>query len=118
MDCVFLEGLTSQAHVGLLAWEKITTQAISIDCYCYLDSCQQAALEIDLSATVDYAAVRELILALIQKAHYDLLETLGETVTQALFDLSATIKRVVITVKKTTIFPDATAAGVRLDRSR
>lgn len=118
MDRIFLEGLSVNASVGLLDWEKTQRQPISIDCACYIESCREAAINHDVTQSVDYAHMREEILALIEVSHYKLLETLAEAIADCMLEHSKRVLQVSVTIRKTSIFPDASAAGVSIERVR
>jgi len=118
MDHIFLEALSVDASVGLLDWEKTQRQPISIDCACYIDSCREAAVTNDVTQSVDYAAMRDTILALIEASHYELLESLAEVIAERMFDLSELVLQVSVTIRKTAIFPATKGAGVSIVRER
>lgn len=118
MDHIFLEALSVDASVGLLDWEKNQRQPISIDCACYIDSCREAAINNDVTQSVDYAAMRDAIIGLIEASHYELLESLAEAIAERMFELSELVLKVSISIRKTAIFPDVKGAGVSIVRER
>jgi len=116
MDHIFLEALSVDASVGLLDWEKTQRQPISIDCVCYINSCREAAVNNDVTQSVDYAAMRDTILGLIEASHYELLESLAEVIAERMFELSELVLKVSISIRKTAIFPDVKGVGVNIVR--
>ncbi len=71
----------------------------------------------ELSRVVDYEAVANAVRAIVAAGHVRLVETLAERIAEAcLTDRRVALARV--RVEKLDIFPDATSAGVEVERRR
>jgi dihydroneopterin aldolase len=71
----------------------------------------------ELSRVVDYEAVANAVRAIVAAGHVQLVETLAERIAEA----SLADRRVVsarVRIEKLDIFPDATSAGVEVERRR
>ena len=117
MDRVVLRALQVEAAVGLLDWELAQTQVLSLDCDMHIDAKQVAATE-ELSLTVDYAELRDVIQHFCLRKRYKLLETLADQLSGHLLSTFDQATAVRLQVTKPAIFKDANCAGVEVFRAR
>lgn len=116
MDTILIEGLSTQASIGVFDWEKQIQQRLELDLALETDLAKPARSE-QLSDTLDYARISQEVLALIHQRHYDLIETLAETITDALLQ-HPLVHRVTLTLRKPDAVPQARSVGLRISRQR
>jgi len=103
------------ALIGILPEERKSPQNLLIDLEMSTDI-RAAAKSDDLNKTIDYVAVRRLIIEFISQSFYNLLETLGDHLASHLhehFDFD--VIRLCIT-KQPFDIPDAEGVGVVIER--
>lgn len=81
-DRLSLLGLRYRARHGVHAHEKTEPQPFEVDLILHADLADAAARD-QLSATVDYASLRDLVDAIVTGRSYDLLEALAGAIARA-----------------------------------
>lgn len=81
-DRLSVLGMHFEARHGVLGWEKETPQPFEVDLVLHANL-EAAALRDELAATVDYAALHELVRAIVVERTFDLIETLAGAITSA-----------------------------------
>ena len=81
-DRLSLLGLRYQARHGVHAHEKTNPQPFEVDLVLHADLADAAERD-ELSATVDYASLRDLVDAIVTGRSYDLLEALAGAIARA-----------------------------------
>ena len=76
-----LQGMETQASIGIYDYERAAPQRIIIDAELCLDASTEP-LDDRIESTLNYDIIRETILDIVSAQHYDLQETLA----RALFD--------------------------------
>lgn len=114
-DTVFIEGLQTDAVIGVYDWEKKIKQQLVFDLVMSHDNRLPAATD-DLSKTLDYEAISNFIMAYCQNHVYELIETLAERLLEILM-LEFGLTEVELTLRKPGAVPAASAVGVRIKRS-
>lgn len=99
MDTIHIENLKIFANHGVFDFEKEKGQNFYVDAVLYLDT-QKAGMTDDLTQSVSYAEVCDLIEQSVTVKSYDLIERVAETVAIKILDHFSLIKEVEITVKK------------------
>lgn len=115
-DTVFIEGLETQAVIGVYDWEKKIKQTLVFDLVMEHDNTLSAATD-DLSKTLDYEAIANFIIQFSQDNTFELIETLAERLCSDLMDTFC-IEAIELTLRKPTAVPAAKAVGVRIKRTR
>jgi dihydroneopterin aldolase len=77
MDRVFIRDLRIDTVIGVFAWERQITQALSLDLDLAADNAV-AAREDDIADAVDYAAVSRALIEFGRQADFNLVETFAE----------------------------------------
>ena len=114
MDKVLIRGLKLDASIGVFAWEKEILQPLVFDLELGWDI-QKAAATDDLAYALNYQAVAEFVEAILAEPHYQLLETLLETLAQRIMaEFSVPCLR--IQVEKPAVVPQARAVGLAIER--
>lgn len=119
MDKIFLTDCRFYGYHGAFAEEQTLGQIFVVDCELTVDL-QAASQSDDLSDTVHYGQVFELIKQEVETAKYQLIERLAGSLIQLIFDQFASIKGIKLTIKKENppIAGHYAHVGVSLERSR
>jgi dihydroneopterin aldolase len=105
MDSIIARGLTFKACHGMLDQEKTNPQLFQVDLELFLNL-QAAGQQDDLSLTVDYDQVYQLVQAMVEGPSCNLIEALADKIAQALLN-KFPLQAVEITVYK----PEAPVKG-------
>jgi FolB domain-containing protein len=118
-DTIEIRGLRCSVIVGVLPEERLREQPLTFD----IDIVRpfaSAALNDDIHATSNYAAVIDLVQRLATEGKFQLLETLGYRAAQEIMNFDSDIAAVTVTVRKLRppVPHDVDTVGVRctLDR--
>lgn len=116
MDIVYIEGLTGQTVIGIDKSELHDTQPVRMSLAIGVPSLRACVTD-RIEDTVNYAAVREAIHALLASHGLQLLEALAERIAQMVIaDFGAHWVRV--NLAKPAKFDDVEAVGVVIERRR
>ncbi len=121
MDRIELSEFEVHAVIGVLASEQVRTQRVRVELEMSLDLAR-AGDRADLSASVNYASVRDQLRFLIQTGHWPLLETIAVAACRLLLappsaaEQRAAIEQVRIRLRKPEILDDA-VPGVVMTRA-
>ena len=99
MDKIIIRDLEIYAYHGVLPEEKIKGQTFVVSAELFLDL-REAGIKDDLSKTVNYAQVCQLINDTVTKEKFDLIEAVAEAVADAILLKFDMIKEVHITISK------------------
>ncbi|NBV26961.1 MAG: dihydroneopterin aldolase [Actinobacteria bacterium] len=118
-DTIEIRGLRCSVIVGILPEERLREQPLTFDID-IMRSFATAALNDDIHATSNYAAVIDLVLRLASTGKFQLLETLVYRAAQEIMNFDSEIAGVTVTVRKLRppVPQDVDTVGVRctLDR--
>jgi dihydroneopterin aldolase len=115
MDFIFVEGLQTEASVGIYEREKRATQPIEINLTFGVPDA--AAQHDNIADTIDYDRVVERIRSVLLDRHFNLLETLGEFIVELLFsEFGAPWVRV--SIAKMGVMRGVRRVGVFIERGR
>lgn len=81
MDKVYVTGLNVDAYIGVYDWEHEQTQPLIVDLEMDWDN-RKAALSEQLSDALDYDALSQAVVQLIQQRPRALIETVAEEIAQ------------------------------------
>lgn len=119
MDEINITGIECYSCHGCLSVERIKPQPFIVDISMYLDL-SEAGRKDDLSKTVNYAEVSDLVREIVEGKSVKLIETLAERIAEAVFSQQPLVIRQRVTVHK----PAAPISGkfkdvsVSIERSR
>lgn len=109
-----LKELKLDVRLGILPHERQGAQPVRID----LDVLHVLpAAQESLDASIDYDALRSLIVATFAEGHIDLVETAAIRITDACLALPQ-VQFIRLRLLKTAIYDDVEGAGITLERSR
>ncbi|MET0226791.1 MAG: dihydroneopterin aldolase [Dokdonella sp.] len=77
MDRVFIEDLRIETIIGIYDWERTTRQTIALDIEMAFDNAKPAASD-RIDDTLNYKAVSKRLIAFVEAAEFELVETLAE----------------------------------------
>ena len=116
MDIVYIEGLRTDAVIGVYDWERSIRQELVLDLE--LASDNRAAADTDaIEDAVDYDAISGRIIAYVQDSEFQLIETLAERVAGLVlreFDVSW----LRLKLAKPGAVADASSVGVIIERGQ
>ena len=107
-DRLSLLGMRFLGRHGVLAEEKVTAQPFEVDLVLHADLAEAAASD-DLAATVDYAALFDVVRAIVEGTSRDLIEALAVAIADAA--LAATPPEIVESVEVRVRKPEAPIGG-------
>ncbi len=114
-DTIFVREIRAYGKHGANPGERDFVQPFDIDIELGLDLARARATD-DLTETIDYAALRETIVALVRDRSYRLLEKLGDEILHVVM-ADTRIRTAAITIAKPKLLAGATPA-VRLHATR
>ena len=85
MDIVFIEALEVETVIGIYDWERKIRQKVVLDVEMGFDNRKPAASD-RIEDTVNYKAVSKRLIAFIEAAHFELVETLAERCAEIIRD--------------------------------
>lgn len=113
-DRIFIEGLETEAVIGVYDWERTIRQPLVFDLELATDA-TAAATDDCIDHAIDYAAVAQCVIQEVGRSQYQLLETLVEHLAAILlqqFNLSWMRLR----VTKPNAVPEARGVGLVIER--
>ncbi|RPH35505.1 MAG: dihydroneopterin aldolase [Chloroflexi bacterium] len=103
---ITVAGIVARGRHGVSDEERSRTQPFEVDVSAIIDVAQAATTD-DLSATVNYAALQELVMTRVGASSVHLLETLAASIGQAVLERWSQITSVEVAVRK----PEASMPG-------
>lgn len=115
MDFIFIEGMRTDARVGIYPHERLAAQTVEINMSFGIPA--NAAQRDDIADTISYDLVVDRIRAQLAERHFNLLEALGEFIVRILFD-EFKAPWVRVSIVKPGVLHDVRRVGVYLERGR
>jgi dihydroneopterin aldolase len=118
---VFLRDLVLTASIGIYPHEHAVRQRVRINVDLAVEDDGARALSRagvgrdELSRVVDYERVADTVRSIVAGGHIKLVETLAERIAEACLE-DRRVHSARIRIEKLDIFPDATSAGVEVER--
>lgn len=113
-DKVFIKGLKTSGVIGVFDWEREVRQSLYIDVTMSTDI-TKAALTDDLSHTLNYKAITDMIRDFVANTQFQLIETLAEKLAERIqFDFHVVWLQ--LTVHKPGAIADADDVGISIER--
>ena len=81
MDIIFLHNLKVDTVIGIFDWERKIRQSVVIDLDMAFDIRKAASSE-DIEDTLNYKSVAKRIIAFVEEAEFQLVETLSERIAE------------------------------------
>ena len=110
-DSVFIEGMRIAARVGVAAEERETLQTLRFDLELRCDL-RRAGVSDDIGHAIDYGAVYQHVVTVVESTPCKLLEHLASKVAAALLAAFPACEEVRVRVGKPTLFPTTGRSGM------
>ena len=81
MNSVYIRGLRAETVIGIHPWEREIRQPLVLDLKMASDTARAAATD-RIEDALDYAAIADAVIALVESSEYQLIETLAEAVAR------------------------------------
>lgn len=117
MDTIFIQGLQTQAIIGIYDWEREETQPLVFDIEMQTDT-QQAAQSDDILHTVSYAEVAEEVTNFVEASRVELVETLAQQLVNLIFENHPAVQAIHLAISKPQAVPNAETVGLIIKRQR
>ena len=115
-DIVFIRGLEARTIIGINDWERENLQTVRLDIDVGCDV-SKAANSTDIDETVNYRSVAKAVLAHVEAADYELVETMAENLAALILkDFAADYVRLRVSKPGAVRFSDE--VGVEIVRPR
>lgn len=114
-DKVLIEGLKADAVIGIYDWEKSIRQPLLIDLTMAWNN-QKPALSDKIEDALDYEAVSNAVLELVESQPFELIERVAEEIADLVLKKFA-MPHVRIRVTKPTAIKKAASVAVEIERS-
>lgn len=117
LRCLFLRNMVLDAHIGVFPHEHGVTQRIRVSvCFGVEEAkCPEAYVD-DLSSTVSYELVVQLVRRIVREKHVRLVETLANQIATEVLRLDRRVRVVRVRVEKLDAFEEIESVGVEIER--
>lgn len=116
MDKIFICGLEAETIIGVYAAEKLASRPLLLDLELGADT-RSAAVSDKLRDALDYQAIRDTVVAFVERERVELLETLAERLSRRLF-ADFPVDSLVLRITKPGAVTGVRAVGVEIERQR
>ncbi len=116
MDIVFIEDLRIETLIGIFDWERRIRQTVALDIEMAFDNTVPAASD-SIADTLDYKAVSKRLIAFVEAAEFQLVETLAERCAAIILD-EFSVAWVKLKLAKPGAVRGARSVGVQIERGK
>ena len=116
MDIVFIEDLRIETVIGIYDWERRIRQVVALDIEMRFDNTRPAA-SYRIEDTLDYKAVSKRLIAFVEAAEFQLVETLAERCAAIVLD-EFDVQHVRLRLAKPGAVTGSRSVGVQIERER
>lgn len=116
MDKIYIRDLLTQCIIGVNEEERHTKQDVVINITLHADLSRAGRTD-DFYDTVDYKAVKQKVLAMVESSKYFLIEALAEKIAQICLEFEV-VELVDILVEKPAALRFARTVGVEITRNK
>lgn len=114
---IVLQGLRVPVSIGIHGFEKAAPQPYRVDIELTLISSYRCVLD-EISETVDYDALHSRVLDFLGGRHFNLQETVIQTIMDLCFDLDPRVEAASVRCSKTQVYPDCDSVGLAYEALR
>ena len=116
LRCLFLKNMVLDAHIGVFPHEQGVTQRIRVSVHFGVDDRTDLVVgPDDLSRTVSYERVVQLVHRIVREGHVRLVETLAERIASGVL-ADDRVRVVRVRIEKLDVFEEIEAVGVEIER--
>ncbi len=116
MDIVFIEDLRIETVIGIYDWERRIRQIVALDLEMAFDNSVPAATD-SIEDTLDYKAVSKRLIAYVEAAEFQLVETLAERCAAIVLEEFG-VRWLRLKLAKPGAVRGSRAVGVQIERER
>lgn len=116
MDIVFIEDLRIETVIGIYDWERRIRQVVALDIEMRFDNTRPASTD-QIVDTLDYKAVSKRLIAYVEAADCQLVETLAERCAAIILD-EFNVQHVRLRLAKPGAVTGSKSVGVQIERAR
>ena len=116
MDIVFIEDLRIDTVIGIYDWERRIRQTVALDLEMAFDNTVPAATD-SIADTLDYKAVAKRLIAYVEAAEFQLVETLAERCAAIVLEEFG-VRWLRLKLAKPGAVRGSRAVGVQIERER
>ncbi len=116
MDKIHIRDLALKCIIGVFEHEREAKQEVVINITLNADLRQACATD-DFNDTVDYKAVKQRVLVVVESSQFQLVEALAEAIAQACLEFDR-VEQVDVLVEKPAALRYARTVGVEISRTR
>jgi len=117
VDIIFIQGLKTQAIIGIYDWERESRQPLIFDLEMSLPI-QTAATSDNINDTVDYKQISDEVIHLVENSRFELLESLCETLCQHILTHHSAVQKIQLKVSKPQAVAETDTVGLIITRTR
>lgn len=117
LDTIYIEALSTQAIIGIYDWERENRQPLFFDIEMDLPVFNAAKSD-NINDTVDYKAVSDEVVKLVEESRVELLETLCEQICQHIFTHHKAVQVIRLKVSKPQAVESTKTVGIKITRYR
>lgn len=114
MDTVFIDGLQVPTIIGVYEWERKAPQTLLLSLELGWNNKVPAKTD-DIALALDYEKVSEAICTYAEQQHFELLETLAESLAELIME-NFKVPWLKITLIKPDMLPNAERVGICIER--
>lgn len=115
-DLILIEGLAVETVIGVFDWEREIQQRLLIDLQLHTDIARAASSD-DLQHTLNYKAISDAVVELVQASSYQLLESLAEALAAMILQ-DFQVTKLSLKLSKPGAVPEADNVAVKIIRGR
>ncbi len=115
LDTVYIEGLKTQAIIGIYDWEREQRQPLLFDIEMDLPIFDAAQSD-NIEDTVNYKQVSDEVVELVTQSRYELLEALCEAICQHIFAHHSAVQVIRLKVSKPHAVEATDTVGIKITR--
>ncbi|MCX6343648.1 MAG: dihydroneopterin aldolase [Armatimonadetes bacterium] len=116
MDKIHIRDLALKCIIGIYEHEREVKQEVVINITLHANL-MQAGVTDDFNDTIDYKAVKQRVLALVESSQFQLVEALAAAIAQACLEFDR-VEQVDVLVEKPSALRYARTVGVEISRKR
>lgn len=117
MDIIFIQGLKTQAIIGIFEWERENRQPLIFDLEMGVPIANAAKSD-KIDDTVCYKTVSDQVIELVEESRYELLETLVEAICEHILFTHKAVQRIQLRVSKPQAVAETETVGLMVTRKR
>jgi len=117
MDTVYIQGLKTEAIIGIYDWEREQKQPLIFDIDMDLPVSKAASTD-NIDDTVNYKQVSDELIQLVDESRHELLESLCEAICQHILSHHKAVQVIRLVVSKPKAVAETETVGLKITRQR